>query len=437
MITAGIDIGTTSISAVLWDAKAKKQLDSKTIPNNTRIKTEAFMHEQDAQKIISVCLEVIGQWKAAYPQIGRIGITGQMHGIVYVGQEGNLLSSLITWQDERGNQPYKDGVSYARYLQDQTGYPMSTGYGLTTHFCQTVQNRIPEGASRICTIMDYLAMVLCKEKEPVIHPSNAASLGLFDIQGCRFDEEAVRRAGMDPSFLPKVISGEQVIGTMADGTEVLIPIGDNQAGTYAVLTNPKDVLVNLGTSSQISMICDRYTIKPGLECRPYVKGKYLLLYAGLCGGVSFAMLNNFFQEVCRIFSAEASKEEVYARMMEEAEKACSNPDALTVSTLFRGKRSDPSLRGSVTNIDMNNFTPGNLILGFYRGVIGELMEAYRQMEAAENGGELLLGGNALRRNPLLRRLCGEMFGRKVRLLELKEEAALGAAFLAADEAASR
>lgn len=433
MITAGIDIGTTSISAVLWDAETKRQLDAKTISNDTRIKTQSCEHEQDAQKIIAVCQDVIRQWKAAYPQIGRIGITGQMHGIVYVGQEGNLLSNLITWQDERGNQTYKDGVSYARYLQDKTGYPMSTGFGLTTHFCQTGQNRIPEGAVRICTIMDYLAMTLCGQKEPVIHPSNAAGLGLFDIPGCRFDEEAVRRVGMDPSFLPRVITGEQVMGTMADGTEVLVPIGDNQAGTYAVLTNPADVLVNLGTSSQISIICDSYTQKPGLECRPYVKGKYLLLYAGLCGGVSFAMLNEFFQEVCRTFSAETTKEEVYARMMEEAEKAYSNSDALEVSTLFRGKRSDPSLRGSVTNINMNNFTPGNLILGFYRGVIGELLEAYRQMEVPENGGDLLLGGNALRRNPFLRRLCEETFGRKARLLELKEEAALGVALLAAGE----
>ena len=79
---------------------------------------------------------------------------------------------------------------------------------------------------------------------------------------------------------------------------------------------------------------------------------------------------------------------------------------------------------------MTNLTLGGLVLGFYKGVLGELHEAYQKMEPLPDDARLLLCGNALRNNDLLRRLCGEMFGRGTVLSEQREETATGAARLA-------
>ena len=117
-------------------------------------------------------------------------------------------------------------------------------------------------------------------------------------------------------------------------------------------------------------------------------------------------------------------------MMQAAEKEQSG-EQLTVNTQFRGTRQGPNLRGSITGITMNNFTPGALVLGFYRGVCTELYETYQKMHLPEGRGRLLLCGNALRNNPLLRRICEDVFSRKAFISDQKEEAAVGAAKLAA------
>ncbi|MCC8045373.1 MAG: hypothetical protein LIP12_07745 [Clostridiales bacterium] len=81
---------------------------------------------------------------------------------------------------------------------------------------------------------------------------------------------------------------------------------------------------------------------------------------------------------------------------------------------------------------MSNLTPGNLTLGFYKGVCEELYEAYQKMPVEQTGGKLFLCGNAIRNNDLLQKVCRDIFSREVYLPVWKEEAAAGAAKLAMD-----
>ena len=221
------------------------------------------------------------------------------------------------------------------------------------------------------------------------HPTNAASFGLFDIRSGSFDKAACRKAGIDPAILPEVAPGESVIGRTADGIEVVIPIGDNQAGILGLCESEQDIVLNIGTSSQISKISDRIPEDRTLECRPYIGGKYLLLGAGLCGGTSFRMLNDFFRDVCAQCGATVSRDEMFGCMMtaaNEAREAEQGTEVLSVQTLFRGTRANPSLRGSIDGITMTNLTMGTLVLGFYRGVLTELCEAYQKMDAEPGTG---------------------------------------------------
>lgn len=103
---------------------------------------------------------MVREFQSQYKDIKGIGITGQMHGIVYTDIQGNAVSPLYTWQDGRGNLNYRENQSYAAYLSDITGCPVATGYGLVTHF-YNVQNRlVPTNATKLCTIMDYAVMKL-------------------------------------------------------------------------------------------------------------------------------------------------------------------------------------------------------------------------------------------------------------------------------------
>jgi len=448
MKVIGMDIGTTSISSVVMDTETGRQLTSRTIPNDTAVPGPVWVRQQDPEQIWEKCFNLVEEYKRTWPDIARIGLTGQMHGMLYVDKDGNAISLLTTWEDERGNLPCEDkrvkqasknsmpknGKTYAEYLSGLTGYPMATGYGLTTHFYNLLNDCAPTNAACITTIMDYVGMKLTGATRPVTHTTNAASFGLFDMQKMDFDHEACIRAGIDASLLPEVLKEENIIGKTDTGIEVVVAIGDNQAGVLGLVQDPDDAVISIGTSSQISVVRTEIIPDTDVECRPFVEGKYLYLGVGLCGGTSFAMLNRFFCETCKLFSSGAEKDTMFGMMMKAAEKEYDREavsgERLKINTQFRGTRLAPTLRGSITGITMNNFTPGALVLGFYRGVCMELYETYQKLQLPEGKGRLLLCGNALRNNPLLRKICEEAFGRKAFLPDYKEEAAVGAAKLA-------
>ena len=55
--------------------------------------------------MMNQALRLLDQLLERYPQTASIGLTGQMHGIVYLDREGRCISPLYTWQDGRGNLP--------------------------------------------------------------------------------------------------------------------------------------------------------------------------------------------------------------------------------------------------------------------------------------------------------------------------------------------
>ena len=105
----GIDIGTTSISSVVLDDETKIQVSAKTLPNDTAHAGHSWERMQDADRILEKCRELVMEYRMEWPDVRCIGITGQMHGMLYVDANGCAVSPLTTWEDERGNQPYREG----------------------------------------------------------------------------------------------------------------------------------------------------------------------------------------------------------------------------------------------------------------------------------------------------------------------------------------
>lgn len=173
----GIDIGTTSVCAIVFDQE-KHKTHSRSVANDTWLSaTSHWEKAQDPTKIIDLVQQLLSDLTSKHKDIRGIGMTGQMHGILYIDNKGDAVSPLYTWQDARGNEIYKDDKTYAGYLSDITGYPLATGYGLVTHFYNVVNNLVPPTAKKLCTIMDYVVMKLIGKNQPVMDCSNAASLG--------------------------------------------------------------------------------------------------------------------------------------------------------------------------------------------------------------------------------------------------------------------
>ena len=289
MKTLGLDIGTTTISAVVLDSEAGV-LDVLTESNDSFQNGPAYARIQDPVRIREIAMASVQKLLERHPDLTAVGVTGQMHGILYVDSQGQPVSPLYTWQDNRGQEVREDGRTWAQWMTDVTGYEMATGYGMVTHAYNLCHNLVPPEAAAFCTIADYLAMVLSGQNRPVIDATNAASLGAYDCRRGMFDTVALKRAGVGPELLP-VIASNPLLGTGPVGIPVTVGIGDNQASFLGATGGATDaVLINMGTGGQISVYTDTYLTTESMETRPFPDGGWLLVGASLAGGRSYALL---------------------------------------------------------------------------------------------------------------------------------------------------
>lgn len=425
MYSVGLDIGTTSVCGILVNIQNGEIVKSLTLDNCAFIKAEneAFK-TQDANKLIDIATSIYEKLtEDAHPT--SIGITGQMHGIVYLNSDGEILSPLTIWQDGRGDLPYKNGLSYAEYMTEITGYPLATGYGAVTYFYDSVNSLVPENAAKFCTIHDLLAMRLSGRKTPLVHSSDAASLGLFDLNKNAFDFNAIKKLGLNESLFPNVCGGFENVGAKGD-IPIAVAIGDNQASFLGSVANPKDaILINVGTGSQISLSADTVPNNKNIDCRPLLSGSYILAGSSLCGGRSYALLERLFREIAETVTGNEVKSAYPA--MDKIMENFVFEKTLDVSTLFSGTRLNPEKRGSVSNISTENLTMANLCDGFMWGMAEELYSMYNEIKPyVQNEKTLLIGsGNGIRFNAPLRKRFEKLFGIKMVIPSGKEEAAFG------------
>lgn len=514
MQSIGIDIGTTTISLVILDRESGAVLESRTIANGTDIDTgREWESVQDADRIVHKARVELDALLDTHDDIGSIGLTGQMHGIVYVNGEGMAVSPLYTWKDGRGdlresgvssdvqepdgpgdlrgstgsgNMSEHDGRSLVERLREETGLALATGFGLVTHIYHLRHGQVPVGAVRLCTIGDYLGMRMTGRRTPILHASNAASLGFYDAVNGAFRRDLLEQQGVDCSILPEVTTAFETIGTYR-GIPVTVAIGDNQASYLgAVGMRENAVLLNMGTGGQISVLSHVFYEAPGIEARPLTEGRYLLVGASLCGGRAYAILERFLRSYVAAYEmskrsgvdgvqaaadrglnanddatatdgADSANDGMrdghdanhvndgmtgghaadnlagipsqYEVMERLARAGMHQRDPMQVSTLFQGTRHDPTRRGSISNIGEDNFTPEGLVYGTLEGMVRELYDLYHLIEQGTgiHAAMLIGSGNGLRRNPVLQEICAQMFGAPLQLSPYEEEAACGAA----------
>lgn len=134
-----------------------------------------------------------------------IGISSQMHGIVYVNGKGEAVSPFYTWKEESGNQPLDEKETYAGYLSRITGYPLYTGYGSVTHFYLQKTGALPADAEGFVDIGDYLAMRLTGSVRRAVNESIAASFGGYDLENRCFDHDALKKPELMCRFIRKYV----------------------------------------------------------------------------------------------------------------------------------------------------------------------------------------------------------------------------------------
>jgi sugar (pentulose or hexulose) kinase len=457
-VLLGVDLGTTTITAVALDARTGKLHARSTRPNHAEITAAAGkargFSEWDAAKIVDAAYDCLratrGKLDVPDKEIAGIGITGQQHGAVLYEENHATRPLLINWQDQRGAQPYAGDQTYVqRALElvgsdaaERTGCRLATGYLAVTLFWLRENDALPH-STRACFLTDYFAGSLTKTR-PVTDPTNAAAGGVFDVTTGDWDFELLEALALSPSIVPDVRgSGERLGGLaagpaetlgLAAGLPVFVGIGDNQASFLgAVASRDDSMLVNVGTGGQVAAYTDRFTYDPALETRPYPRGGYLVVCAGLCGGRSYALLEQFYREVGKRFFGLASTEPLYEVMNRLAAEVPPGAEGLCCAPFFTGTRAQPELRAFWGGVSATNFTPGHMARALMEGMAVSFQHGYEAIAQLTHKTvrHLVGSGNGLRENPVLAHIVAEQMALPLTLPAHREEAAYGAALLAA------
>ena len=456
----GLDIGTTTLSAVAWDAATGELVAQHTMPNRADAtppdKRRRGWAELALDKLQALALQALAQLAAqlgdACRQVGGIGVTGQQHGVALLCRsDGTPLAAAITWQDRRVEEPLAGGKeSYLQRFISQAGGPAAfermgclpaAGFMGPTLFWLAQQGLL--GADMVaCFIPDVITSLLTA-KPPIADPTNGGSAGIMDIVARRWDWEMIARLGLPRALLPAVAESGTVAGPLSPalarrtglpaGIPVLVAMGDNQASFLGSVRHPaQSLLLNVGTGAQVSALIAGYHRLPEIETRYFAPGRYLLVGAALFGGHSYAILRDFFRQVGEAFFGAVEDAELYDAMTRLAAAVPPGAEGLRCVPLFGGTRADPSLRASFSGITAHNLTPGHLTRALLEGMAAGLLEFRARMMPLIGPREWLIGaGNAIRRNRLFGEILARAFERPLHIPAPKEAAATGAALLAA------
>src|SRR5439155_1028994 len=215
----------------------------------------------------------------------------------------------------------------------------------------------------------------------------AAAVGQVDVTAGDGDRAAIAALGVSPAMFPPVRpSGEFLAGLtlemavatgLAAGLPVFVGIGDNQASFLGSVGDPAGaVLVNVGTGGQVAAFTDQFAYDPLLETRPFPRGGFLLVAAGLCGGASYSALERFFRQVGADLFAAKTDEPLYEIMNRLAAEVPAGADGLQCEPFFTGTRARPELRASVGGASAANFTPGHLTRAVLEGMARSFRDGY-------------------------------------------------------------
>jgi sugar (pentulose or hexulose) kinase len=452
-LVLGLDLGTTTITALALDAGSGEVAGRVTVAHRAGLPSAPNRSEWDVAAIARTgcdCLKELARQLGPRADLAGLGITGQQHGVVLVDRDLRPLTNLVNWQDRRGEEPCPgtatSWVEAARQrLGDEaparTGCRLSAGYMAVTLFWLAGHGQLPrEGTA--CFLMDYAAALLTGTS-PITDPTCAASAGVLDVARGDWADDLIAALVLPRSLFPPVrLSGERAGGltpAMAEATglpaglPVFAGIGDNQASFLGSVADPDDtVLVNVGTGGQVAVWTPTYVFDPRLETRPFPGDGYLLVSAGLSGGSAYAQLERFFRAWEGALQGAPSERSFYDLLNRLAAEVPPGCDGLVCEPFFTGTRAEPARRAAWAGLSAENFTPGHLarslLEGMARTFAGSGALIARLLGRAP--GRLVGAGNAVRANPLLGRMIAEAFALPLRVPAHREEAAFGAALLA-------
>jgi len=436
----GIDTSTTATKALLMDEQGQVLgVASNEYPYET---PQPLWSEQDPllwwHATAESIRQVIDETGVDTTLVKGIGLTGQMHGLVLLDENGEVLRPAILWNDQRtGAQCDAIRAKLGKEkLVQITGNDALTGF--TAPKILWVQEHEPEiwkRARHVLLPKDYVRYKLTGEFAS--DRAGGAGTILFDLAKRDWSPEVLSALNIPAEYLPKTYEGTDVTGTLSPeivktlGLPAGVPIygggGDQAAaavGTGAVRVGV--VSLSLGTSGVVFATTDGPFIEPEGRLHAFchsVPGKWHLMGVMLSAAGSLRWHRDTFAPNID-----------YDTLLNPAADIPAGSDGLFFLPYLTGERTphpDPLARGAFVGLTVRHAFP-HLTRAVLEGVSFGLRDSFELMKSAglENISQVrVTGGGA--RSPLWRQILADVFGAEIVTVNTEEGAAYGAALLAA------
>ena len=446
----GIDIGTSGTKTLAMDAEG--QILAAAMETYPCYVPKPLWSEQDPndwwEATVKSVRQVVRKARLKAADVKAIGLSGQMHGSVFLDSDNKVVRRAILWNDQRTAaecQEIEQRAGGRKQLIEMVANPALTGF--TAPKILWLRNHEPKNFARTRKILlpkDEIRRRLTGEYATEV--SDASGMLLLDVARRNWSAELLSRLELDADLFGTVYESEQVTGNLTPEAARLLGLstecvvvggaGDCAAGAVGNGIVERGVLsTSIGTSGVMFIHSDEVKIDPEGRIHTFchaVNGKWHMMGVTLAAGGSFQWFRN---ELCKadVALAKRQKRDVYDLLTEEAAATSQGAEGLLFLPYLSGERTphaDPDARGCFVGLTMAH-TRGHLIRAIMEGVaysMRDSLDIFEQLGVPIRQIRASGGGS---RSPQWRQIQADVFGRKVVTINSEEGPAYGVALLAA------
>jgi xylulokinase len=334
-IFLGIDIGTSGTKTLAMDAEGKILADA--IATYPCYVPKPLWSEQDPedwwQATVKSVRKVMRKARLKAADVKAIGLSGQMHGSVFLDKRDKVVRRAILWNDQRTAAECEEIEKRAggrRKLIKLVANPALTGF--TAPKILWLRNHEPRNFDKTCKVLlpkDEIRRRMTGEYATEV--SDASGMLLLDVAKRNWSKKLLSALELDAELFAKCYESEDVTGsltreaarTLGLTTDCILVGGAGDCAAGAVgngIVNRGVLSTSIGTSGVMFVHCDEVKIDPEGRVHTFchaVRGKWHMMGVNLSAGGSLQWFRN---ELCKadMAKAERAKTEVYDLLTKEA-----------------------------------------------------------------------------------------------------------------------
>lgn len=443
-LALAIDIGSSSVRAVLFDARGRQLRDSE---HRERYKLEitpdggSMCDPYRIRRLTARCVQkVVDKAGALAGDIKVVGISCHWHSLMGLDRTGTPMTPVYMWSDKRA---FADADALETELvldgtHTRTGCRVHSSYWpAKLRWLKRTRPQIADSVTTWCGLADWLVMV---DGLPIrTSISMASATGMMTTATQQWDEGLLRYLGIDRGTLPEIVNRNHAYVAEELHPDLRInglnatwypAIGDGAAANIGAGAVGEDrMALTIGTSGAIRIAREmdaQAPLPPGLF-RYLIDNRTEVLGGALSnGGNMIAWLGNLTQSRDR------------HEMMQQATKVAPDDHGLTVLPFFAGERA-PSwqdhLGGTVTGMSLDT-TQIHIFRAMLEATAHRFASVYDDLRAfvADNH-TIVANGGALLQSPLWSQITADALGHAIVALHARTEASARGAAISSLQAA--